>query len=129
MAGWPTVDRSPTEVVRAFWDAYRRGDVGEAFGFWSADAVWRLTGRHARAGDYTPSDYAQMLAAFTAEFPDYSGEFLNARNLGELALFDVRSRNGPAPGESLGIIVYRVLNGLIVEGWAIPANHRGRYPF
>jgi hypothetical protein len=128
MAG-PTIDGSPTEVVRAFWAAFRSGDVQHAFGYWSADAVWRLTGRHARAGDYTPSDYAEMLAAFSAEFPEYSGEFLNARNLGELALFDVRSRNGPGPGESQGILIYRVRRGLIEEGWAIAANHGGRYPF
>ena len=128
MAG-STIDHSPTEVVRAFWAAYRSGDVRGAFGFWSADAVWRLTGRHARVGDYTPGDYAEMLAAFSAEYPEYSGEFLNARTLGELALFEVRSRNGPAPGESQGIIIYRVRNGLILEGWAIPASHGGRYPF
>lgn len=128
MAG-ATIDRTPTGVVKAFWAAFRSGDVQKAFGHWSSDAVWRLTGRHPRAGDYTPNDYAQMLAAFSGEFPEYSGEFLNARNLGELAIFDVRSRGGPAPGESQGIIIYRVRDGLIVEGWAVPANHGGHYPF
>lgn len=75
------------------------------------------------------TEYLAMCAQWYGEFPTYSAEFGALSSIGELAFFTIRSQNGEAPTETEGMMLYRVVDGLITEGWAIPARHGDRYTF
>ena len=77
----------------------------------------------------SPADYQAMGLEWYERFPDYAFESGPIAELGELAYFILRSRKGEAPGETSGLMIYRVVDGVIVEGWALPAEHGGRFAF
>ncbi len=70
-----------------------------------------------------------MLTEWYRTYPASANQLSEPTLVGELVFFTVKSRNGEAPGESEGMIIYRVVDGLIAEGWSIPANHGGRMAF
>ena len=115
--------------MRAFFDHLSAGDRAAALDCWWPGAVWRVTGRSAWAGDYTPEEYLAMGAQWYASYPDYTYKFGRVSEAGELAYFFVRSQGGEAPGEAEGMMIYRVVDGRIVEGWAIPATGGGDFGF
>jgi SnoaL-like domain len=119
----------PTEVVATFFKLLRAGNTEQALRCWSPDGVWHVTGKSTRAGDYSLSEYLAMCAQWYVDYPRYVAEFGALDGMGELAFFPLRSQHGEAPGETEGMMLYRVIDGLITEGWAIPANHGDRYTF
>lgn len=121
---------SPRQVVQAFFEAMEAGDVIEARAAWDQQAVWHLTGSHGLARDYTRNEYFEMLVAWHAAYPDYRAEWKDARDYGEqVAVVYMESTQGMAPGRGSGLLVYRVVGGVIREGWGIPAFESGRYAF
>lgn len=121
--------RSPIDTVKA-WFAHRRaGELDKAVGCWAPDALWRIQGSSSRAKNYSPPDYVAMLTEWFQTYPAYTGELSEPSQVGELVYFTAKSRNGEAPGESEGMAIFRVVDGLIAEGWAIPGNHGGRMAF
>ena len=88
-----------------------------------------MTGRSARAGHYSLTDYLALCRQWYVDFPNYQADVGELTEVGELAFFSVRSRDGEAPGETEGLMLYRVVDGLIMEGWAIPARHGDQYTF
>lgn len=118
-----------TEVVVMFFKQFRAGNTQAAFKCWSPDGVWHVMGRSSRAGDYSLPEYLTMCAQWYVDYPHYTAEFGAISSMGELAFFNIRSKNGEAPGETEGMMLYRVVDGLITEGWAIPARHGDRYTF
>jgi ketosteroid isomerase-like protein len=119
----------PAEVVRAFFDHLLAGEPHAALQLWAPNSVWHVTGQSAWARDYSPAEYLAMGAQWYVKHPDYNYKMTTLRELGELAFFSIRSRGGEAPGEAEGMMVYRVVDGRIAEGWAIPASGGGRYTF
>ncbi len=120
-----TTSVSPVEVVQSMWASLTRGDVAGFRARWTEDAVWHLTGTHARARDYDIDAYLAMLAEWFAAYPRYAGEFLEWQTIGnELVYVATRSTAGEAPGTAGGLIVYRVVGGRITEGWGIPSDAR-----
>jgi predicted SnoaL-like aldol condensation-catalyzing enzyme len=124
-----TQHAAPTEAVTAFFNHLRAGHIELALKCWAPDALWHVTGRSSRARDYTPEQYLAMCRDWYAEYPQYTAEFGEISSLGELTFLSIRSQNGEAPGSTEGMMLYRVVDGLIVEGWAIPAKHGDRYTF
>jgi hypothetical protein len=120
---------TPAEAVATFFKHLRAGSVDLALKCWAPGALWHVTGRSSRAGDYSPGDYLVMCRQWYVDYPKYAAEFGAFSSFGELAFFSIRSRNGEAPGETQGMMLYRVVDGLIAEGWAIPAQHADRYTF
>jgi hypothetical protein len=120
---------TPIEAVAAFFTHLRAGNFELAVKCWAPGALWHVTGRSRRAGDYSLEDYLAMCGQWSVEYPNYVAEFGAFSSCGELAFFSIRSRNGEAPGETQGMMLYRVVDGLITEGWAVPANHGDRYTF
>lgn len=71
-----------------------------------------------------------MLDEWSATYPSYQAEYKDARDVGEdVAMIVLESTGGMAPGRASGLLIYRVVDGKIREGWAIPAFADGRYPF
>jgi len=119
----------PIRVVTTFFEHLRAGKEQLALQCWAPGAVWHVTGRSSRARDYSPLEYLAMCRQWYAEFPAYQAEFGACSSMGELVFFAIRSQNGEAPNETEGMMLYRVVDGLITEGWAIPARHGDRYAF
>jgi len=125
----PPIERTAVEVVTAFFAHLRAGNEQFALACWAPGALWHVTGRSAFARDYSPAEYLTMCRRWMAEYPTYRAEFGAFDSVGELAFFAIRSRNGEAPGETQGMMLYRVVDGLITEGWAIAAQYGDRYTF
>jgi hypothetical protein len=125
----PTKPPAPSEVVRAFFDHLTAGKPDLALACWAPGAVWHITGRSAWSRDYTPAEYLVMGAEWYVHYPDYTYKFGRVSDQGELAFFFVRSQGGEAPGEAEGMMVYRVVDGRITEGWSIPASGGGDFTF
>lgn len=120
---------SSTEVVAAFFKQLRAGNTKQALQCWSRDGVWHVIGKSSRAGNYSLTEYLALCAQWYVDYPEYAAEFGELSGVGELAFFSIRSINGEAPGEMEGMMLYRVVDSLIAEGWAIPAGYGGRYTF
>jgi hypothetical protein len=98
--------------------------------FWADDATWHITGNHEHAGHYNVDAYLALTAQWMQDFPSYEAELRDVKAFGdELALFFLESRGGAAPGAAPGVAIFRVVDGKIEEGWAIPAFAGGRHPF
>lgn len=122
--------RSPGEVVQAFFGAMACRDLAAARDVWSDGAVWHTTGDHDLARDYDRDAYFAMLGDWGRRYPDYEAEMKDLREYGdEVVLVYLESSKGMAPGRASGLLVYRVVGGRIVEGWAIPTFGGGRYTF
>jgi len=120
---------APSEVVKAFFDHLMAGQPDLALQCWAPDAVWHVTGGSSWARDYSPPEYLAMGAQWFAQYPGYTYKLGRLSELGQLAFFSIRSQGGEAPGEAEGLMVYRIVDGLIAEGWAIPASGGGHNTF
>ena len=123
-------DESRVELVQAMYQRLTRGDIVGARSMWSDEAVWHVTGDHEFAKDYDPDSYLKLLGTWAERYPSYSAEFKDARDLGEQgAVIVMESTNGMAPEVASGLLIYRVADGKIQEGWAIPTFGGGHYAF
>ena len=120
-----------SEVVFEMAAALTAGDVDSARPYWRDDAVWHSGGvfnTDPYAGDYNPDEYMALAQRFMRDHPDYRAEVEDVREIGsELIAFRLKSWSSQGPhGELDGsgaLMVYRVLDGKIVEGWGINARH------
>ena len=118
------------QVVQAYFSARQADGYEAARAYWADDAVWHITGSHQGAGDYSPDGYLDFQARWREDHPSYAAQVREMSGFGdELAILLVESRGGPSPGVASGVAIFRVVNGRIVEGWAIPAFASGRHPF
>lgn len=117
-------------VVGAFFAAVGARDLGKARTYWHDDAVWHITGTHELAGDYGPDDYLAVLGRWFDDHPGYSAEVTDFRAHGPQGVaVHLRTHGGSAPGTASGLMIYRLRNGRIAEGWAVPTFEDGRFPF
>jgi ketosteroid isomerase-like protein len=106
------------------------GDVAGARGMWADDAVWHLTGSHDLSGDYSPDEYFHVLGQWADRYPSHVPEFKDVRDVGEdVAMIYMESTHGMAPELASGLLIYRVVDDQIREGWAIPTFAAGRFAF
>jgi hypothetical protein len=122
-------DTSAVDVVTTYFDLMRAGNLQQALQCWAPDAVWHVTGQSKYARDYSPAEYFALCQQWYVAYPKYQARLGPVTALDELAFFTVNSDHGEAPGATSGMMLYRVVSGLIAEGWAIPARHADRYTF
>ena len=91
---------------------------------WADGAIWHLTGSGQRARDYGIDDYVMMLGEWMTSFPAYAAEVFEWSVIGDIGYASVRSTGGEAPATAEGLVVYRVVDGRIMEGWAMPSDPR-----
>jgi ketosteroid isomerase-like protein len=120
---------SPREVVRTFYQALVDGDGAAARACWHDDAVWHVTGTSEMSTDYLPDPYFSLLAEWAARYPDYAFTSKDVGQYDDVAVMFIESTGGMVPGRASGLMIYRVTEGKIAEGWAIPAFSDGRYLF
>jgi ketosteroid isomerase-like protein len=114
---------SPQEVVTAMYERLRARALAEARALWSDSGVWHVTGSHPLAGDYKADEYLSFVQRFLRQHPSYRAEWLDVRTYdGTILVAHLHSTDGPAPGTAHGVLVVRVAEGRIQEGWGIPAE-------
>ncbi len=121
---------APTDVVRQFFAHLAARDPRSGRGLWSEHAVWHLSGRHSRARDYAIDDYLTMLTEWFAAHPTYAGHIDSWTTSGEeVVSVALTSTGGEAPTSASGLMIYRVVDGLMREGWGIPTFADGQFAF
>jgi ketosteroid isomerase-like protein len=123
-------ESSRAEFVQSMYVRLVSGDVAGARAMWADDAVWHLTGSHDLSGDYSPDEYFGVLGQWADRYPSHVAELKDVRDVGEdVAIIYMESTDGMAPGLASGLLIYRVVDGQIREGWAIPTFAAGRFAF
>jgi ketosteroid isomerase-like protein len=113
---------SPQEVVHAMYEKLGDGALEEARALWSDSGVWHVTGSHPLAGDYNTDEYFSFVQRFLRDHPDYRAEWLDVHSYdGTILVANLQSTGGPASGTARGVLVIRVAEGKVQEGWGIPA--------
>ena len=101
------------------FDALLLGDFVRWRSFWHDDAIWHSQDQNEFGGDYTPDRYLEMAGEFVSRFGEgYDFRIDDIRQQGELVVVFCGSKQ-PQLGETDGIMVYRVRDDRIVEGWGI----------
>ena len=92
--------------------------------------MWHITGSHEAAGDDGANEYVDFQSRWREDHPSYAAQVRGVSGFGdEPAILLVESQGGAAPGIASGVAIFRVVDGSIAEGWAIPAFAGGQYPF
>lgn len=93
--------------------------IDDARACWHDDAVWHLADGNDFGGDYTSDEYFAMLGRFFERYGEgYQFRVDEIREHGELVVCFAGSSQ-PELDATDGVLIYRVRDGLIVEGWGI----------
>jgi predicted SnoaL-like aldol condensation-catalyzing enzyme len=116
-------------VVIGFFDALTARDFGVARSHWRDDGVWHLDGQHDLVDDYSADSYVEFLGSWFATYPEYTATDFAVQVYGtDVVAVHLDTTGGRAPATS-GLMIFRVDDGLIAEGWAIPTSLQGAQPF
>jgi ketosteroid isomerase-like protein len=123
------IDDVQAPVVTFFMSLAER-DLEGACGAWDAAGTWHVQGHHDLVGDYRRDDYIEMLRCWFDDHPDYAAQdFRIERSGDDTVVTHLATINGRFGGVATGLMIFRVSDGLIAEGWAIPTFAGGAYPF
>ena len=122
------------ELIRRNFELFQQGHGEAVYAAWAPDAVWHVLDATRFQGDYTRDEYFTMLGTTWAEeVPDYAFDVVDCRSYGNaLVVVHLRSRGTTSDGpidENGGLMIYRVVDGKIMEGWALSRGRDARTPF
>ena len=121
-------------LIRENFERFGRGDGEAVYATWADDAVWHVLDANRYHGDYTRDEYFAMLSTtWVGDVPDYAFEVVSCAAYGdELVVVHLRS-SGTTPDGPInpngGLMIYRLLDGRIVEGWALSRGRDATTPF
>lgn len=115
-------------LIRRNWELFAEGRGEAVYATWAEDAVWHVLDATRFQGDYTRDEYFTMLATTWAEYvTSYAPQLVSCESFGdELVVAFLRNTGETLEGPidpNGGLMIYRVLDGRISEGWAVS---RGR---
>jgi len=115
-------------LIRRNWELFAEGQGEAVYATWAEDAVWHVLDATRFQGDYTRDEYFTMLSTTWTEYvTSYRPELVSCESFGdELVVAYLRSTGETLEGPidpNGGLMIYRVLDGRIIEGWAVS---RGR---
>ena len=115
------------ELIRRNFELLAAGDATAVYATWHPEAQWHILDHAGFEGTYSRDEYFALLGRWSELLNDYSIEVVSCDAYGdELVVVYIRSTGTTAQGpvdENGGLMIYRVVDGLIVEGWAVS---RGR---
>ena len=124
------MDPVDTAPVMQLFEALTNRDFEAARRLWLDDGTWHLGGSHDLAGDYMPDDYIEILRGWVEKYPEYTATDFSMQQFGtDVVAVHLVTTGGRAQGEASGLLIYRVKDGAIAEGWAIPTSWQGSQPF
>ena len=117
-------------VVRGTFERFAAGDVESVMATWADDAEWHVLDAGPLRGSYSKLDYfTKVLPEFAASHEDYELTVESVTAHGpELVVVHVRSTGSNIDPDG-GLMIYRVVDGEIVEGWALSRGRDARLPF
>ncbi len=121
-------------LIRENFERFRRGEGEAVYATWADDAMWYVLDASRYQGSYTRDEYFAMLSTtWATDVPDYSFEVASCEGYGdELVIAHLRSAgttpDGPIDSNG-GLMIYRVVDGKIVEGWALSRGRDATTPF
>jgi len=117
----PTTD--PAALVRSLFDAFAAGDVETCMAAWRDDAVHTSITEPAPFATFTKQQYWQdLLPGAVASLPGYQVEVASVVGFGPLGVAHLRSTWDGGRGE--GLMIFRVVDGQVVDVWALNADGR-----
>ena len=111
-------------LVAANFERFAAGDVAAVRATWSDRAVWHILDFNRFEGEYTADEYFALL---TGPWQDYAQDYvlrvLSVVPYGDhLVVAHIESSgttpDGPIDGSG-GLMIYRLADGEIVEGWGV----------
>ena len=122
-------DSENTAVVQRMLDALEQLAIDEAKACWSNDARWLVLDDNQFAGSYSVDGYFEMLGTFFEKYGrGYEFDVLEARAHGDLVVLFCHSEQQEL-GSTDGLMIYRVRDGLIVEGWSMAHGSDSQLPW
>jgi hypothetical protein len=118
------------ERVEALFAALDLAKLDEARATWHEAAVWHVLDRNEFHGDYTVDAYfTDMLPRFFAKYGDaYTLEMRSVVAHGELVVVFVETSQ-PTLGANRGLMIFRLRDEVIVEGWTMSRGSDSILPF
>ncbi len=115
---------SNADLVRENFARFARGEGEAVYATWADDAVWHILDASRYRGDYTRDEYFALLAGnWATDVTDYRFEVEVCESFGEeLVVAYLKSSGVSVDGpidENGGLMIYRVVNGKVAEGWAL----------
>ena len=122
------------DLVRENFARFARGEGEAVYATWANDAVWHVLDATRYKGDYTRDEYFTMLGTnWATDVQDYAPEVISCEPFGEdLVVVHLRSSGTHVDGpidEKGGLMIYRVVEGKIAEGWALSRGKDATTPF
>jgi ketosteroid isomerase-like protein len=119
----------PVPVVQRWFAALAAGRVGEARACWYPEGTWHVLDASPLQGDYDVPGYLAMLRGFLAEDGEgYAFAVEELRPHGDLVVGFVRS-SSPQLGTTRALMVFRLRDGRIAEGWALARGADAELPW
>jgi len=121
------------ELIRRNFERLAAGDASDVFATWHPEAQWHILDHAGLEGTYSRDDYFALLGQWSEMVTDYRLGVVSCEAYGdELVVAYIRSTGTSAEGpvdENGGLMIYRVVDGLIVEGWAVSRGRDARLLF
>ena len=116
-------------LVERWFEALRTLEMGDARACWHPDATWRVQDHNEFGGDFGIDDYIVMLGKFLTKYgAGYEFGIDDIRTHGDLVVVFLHSSQ-PQLGSTEGLMIYRIRDGLIVEGWGIGHGSDSKNPW
>jgi ketosteroid isomerase-like protein len=122
------------DLVRENFARFARGEGEAVYASWAEDAVWHVLDATRYQGNYTRDEYFTMLGTtWATDVQNYSPEIVSCESYGEdLVVAHLKSSGTHIDGpidELGGLMIYRITDGKIVEGWALSRGKDATTPF
>ena len=116
-------------VVERWFESLRALEIDDARACWHPDGTWRVQDENEFGGDYGIDEYISMLGEFLAKYgAGYQFEIDDIRTHGDLVVVFLHSSQ-PQLGTTQGLMIYRLREGLIAEGWGIGHGSDSKNPW
>ena len=109
---------------------FAAGDFEGVMSTWAGDALWHILDANPWQGTHSKIDYfTKVLGEFSVDRGDYRVHVESITEFGpELVVVHLRS-TGINIDPAGGLMIYRVVDGTVVEGWALSRGRDATLPF
>jgi hypothetical protein len=128
------MSQANADLIRENFARFARGEGEAVYATWADDAVFHVLDATRYHGNYSRDEYFTMLATtWGADTQDYQFTVVSCEAYGDdLVVAHLKSIGTHIDGpidERGGLMIYRIANRKIVEGWALGRGTDATTPF